>query len=43
MGKRKVHTEFWWKNLGEGDHLKDPGLVGRIILKLIFGMCGRLL
>ena len=29
---RKV---FWWENLREGDHLKDPSLDGRIILKWI--------
>jgi hypothetical protein len=31
----KVHTGFWWVNLREGDHLKDPGVDGRIILKWI--------
>jgi hypothetical protein len=36
MGKRKVHTGFWWGDLREGDHLGDPGVDGRIILKWIF-------
>jgi len=26
---------FWWGNLGERDHWRDPGVVGRI-LKWIF-------
>jgi hypothetical protein len=31
-----VHIGFWWGNLRAGDHLKDPGIGGRIILKWIF-------
>jgi hypothetical protein len=31
-----MHTEFWWGDLREGDHLNDPDLDGSIILKLIF-------
>jgi hypothetical protein len=36
MGKREVHTRFWWEDLREGDHLADPGVDVRIILKWIF-------
>jgi hypothetical protein len=36
MGKRKVHTGFWWGDLRKRDHLGDPGVDGRIILKWIF-------
>jgi hypothetical protein len=35
VGRREVHTGFWWVNL-RGDHLEDPGVHGRIILKWIF-------
>jgi hypothetical protein len=27
---------FWWGNLREGDHLGDPGIDGKIILRCIF-------
>jgi hypothetical protein len=33
MGKTEVHRGFWWGDLREGDHLGDPGVDGRIILK----------
>jgi len=28
-----VHAGFWWGNVRKRDHLEDPGLDGRIILK----------
>jgi transposase len=31
-----VHTGFWWGNLRNRDHLEDPDIDGRIILRLIF-------
>ena len=36
MGIGQVYTGFWWGNLRERDHLKDPGLDGNIILRWIF-------
>jgi hypothetical protein len=36
MGKRQVHTGFWWGDLREGDYLGDPDVDGRIISKWIF-------
>jgi hypothetical protein len=35
-GRVEVYTEFWWGNLRERDHLEDPGIDGRIILRWIF-------
>jgi hypothetical protein len=35
MVERKVHTEFWWGNLGEKEHFENLGLGKRIILKYI--------
>jgi hypothetical protein len=35
MGRTEIYTGFWLGNLKEGDHLKDIGVNGRIILKLI--------
>jgi hypothetical protein len=32
----EVYTGFWWGNLRKRDHLGDPGLDGRIILRWIF-------
>ena len=31
-----MHTGFQWENLREGNHFEDPGVDGRMILKLIF-------
>jgi len=36
MGRREVHTGFWWGNLRERDHLGDSGVGGRIILIWMF-------
>jgi hypothetical protein len=36
-GRREVHTGFWWGDVREGDHLGDPGVDGRIILRRVFG------
>jgi hypothetical protein len=30
------YTWFWWGNLKERDHLGDPSVEGRIILRWIF-------
>jgi len=31
----ELHRVTWWGNLREGDHLEDPGIDGRIILRRI--------
>jgi len=35
-GREEVCTEFWWGNLRERDHWRDPDVDGRIILRRIF-------
>ena len=32
-GSGEAYTGFWWGNLRERDHLGDPGMHGRIILR----------
>jgi len=34
-GRGEAYTGFWWGNLRERDHLGDPDINGRIILKWI--------
>jgi hypothetical protein len=31
-----MYAVLWWENLGKGDHLEEPGVDGKIILKRIF-------
>ena len=35
-GRGEVHVGFWWGYLRERDHLEDPDLDKRIILKWVF-------
>jgi hypothetical protein len=35
-GREDAYTGFWWGNLNERDHLGDPGVEERIILRWIF-------
>jgi len=35
MGRVDIYTGLWWGNLRERDHLEDPGIDGRIILRWI--------
>lgn len=30
---RKIHTEFWWRNLKKRDHLQDKGIDSTVVLK----------
>ena len=36
MGRGEVYTGFWCGNLWERNHVEDPGIDGRIILRWIF-------
>jgi hypothetical protein len=40
-GGKEVYTGFWWGDLREGNHLRDPGINGRIILKWIIKLWDR--
>jgi hypothetical protein len=40
MGRREVHTGFWWGTLTGRDRLEDPGVEGRIVLRWILRMWG---
>jgi hypothetical protein len=33
-GRGEAYTGFWWENLRERDRLEDPGVDGRIIIKM---------
>ena len=39
MGRAVAYTGFWWGNLRERDHVGDPGVDRRIILRWIFKKC----
>jgi hypothetical protein len=41
MGRGKVQAGFWWRNLRERNHLEDPGVDGRIILRWLFSKWDR--
>jgi hypothetical protein len=36
MGEKRGAYGIWWRNLRETDHLEDPCIDGRIILRWIF-------
>jgi hypothetical protein len=36
FGGEEIYTGFWWGNPKERDHLEDPGVDGRVILRWIF-------
>ena len=35
----KVHTGFWWEDMGETDHFENLGTDGKIIIKWFFKKC----
>jgi hypothetical protein len=37
MGERRGISGFWWGNLKERDHLREPGVDGSKILRRILG------
>jgi hypothetical protein len=41
MAEKRGVNRVWWGNLRERDHLGDPGVDGRIILRCIFRKCDK--
>ena len=39
-GRAEVHALFWWRTPKERDHLEDPDVGGRVILRWIFRKWG---
>ena len=39
-GRGDIYAGFWWESLKERDHLEDPSVDGRIILRWIFRKWG---
>jgi hypothetical protein len=35
-GEKSCITGFWWRNLGDREHLEEPDVDGIIILRWIF-------
>jgi len=35
-GRGEAYTGFWWGNQTDREHLRDPGINGRMIIKWIF-------
>jgi hypothetical protein len=40
VGRGEAFTGFWWGNLKERDHLRDPGVDRMILLRWIFRKWG---
>jgi len=40
IGRADVYTGFWWRKLGEREHLEDLSVDRRIMLRWIFRKCG---
>jgi hypothetical protein len=38
--RAEVYTGYWWRKLRERDHVINPGVNGKIILKWIFRKWG---
>jgi len=36
LGRGEAYAELWWGIMRERDHLEDPGVDGRIIIRCIF-------